>query len=456
MDGGKARDSCFYLLTRRPATKSNHGDDAAAPAIIIVPSLHLHLHLSACRCSACTRADSCRQHMCPPSPPPTSPTHPSPARHLAAPAAEARTRSCRRILLLTCRAVIIVAPVPPLRTRKAFYANASRSAVTVDDFPSTLPREPCIHYCRSQHIIDQTKRSYLPNLLPTHSRASVATMSNTSPNQKRNLKPTISAGAYSASPSQLTLGTDQLSNTLNQNPYQQYGYGHDPSAFTFQPQPQYRQHQIPQTIKTDYHPQQLHQQPQLHQLPSPVNSRKRRASELDPQPIPGSSNNNPLGAYGNPHVPFSAGPGGEVDLGLPSAQTMPSPLPKKGRTNTPWTPAEEQRLKTLRDAGSSWSEIAKTFPLRTEGSVKKHWYKVRVHSLRETYAYTIGSSTKQDMHYAEFAEDESAALMQAIKDYENNKWKVIGQKVGKPAKVRNPVFLSISRAVTWTWSLLWS
>jgi hypothetical protein len=78
-------------------------------------------------------------------------------------------------------------------------------------------------------------------------------------------------------------------------------------------------------------------------------------------------------------VPFSAGPGGEVDLGLPSAQTLPSPLPKKGRTNTPWTPAEEQRLKTLRDAGSSWSEIAKTFPLRTEGSVKKHWYKVRVH-----------------------------------------------------------------------------
>lgn len=25
--------------------------------------------------------------------------------------------------------------------------------------------------------------------------------------------------------------------------------------------------------------------------------------------------------------------------------------------------------------------------------------------------------------------------MSAIKDYENNKWKVIGQKVGKPAKV---------------------
>lgn len=63
------------------------------------------------------------------------------------------------------------------------------------------------------------------------------------------------------------------------------------------------------------------------------------------------------------------------------------------------------------------------------------------------------------MHYADFAEDEvckpmcithtlqesltypppppkqSAALLAAIKEYEASKWKVIGQKVGKPAKV---------------------
>ncbi|KAK1831465.1 hypothetical protein QBC39DRAFT_258817, partial [Podospora conica] len=90
------------------------------------------------------------------------------------------------------------------------------------------------------------------------------------------------------------------------------------------------------------------------------------------------------------------------------------PPAKRSRTNTPWTPAEEHRLKNLRDAGNSWAEIAKAFPSRTEGSVKKHWYK--------------------DMHYAEFAEDESQALLNAIKDYENNKWKFIGQKVGKPAK----------------------
>ena len=35
---------------------------------------------------------------------------------------------------------------------------------------------------------------------------------------------------------------------------------------------------------------------------------------------------------------------------------------------------------------------------------------------------------------------QSAALLQAIKDYENNKWKTIGARVGKPAKVR-PVVL---------------
>ncbi|CAL3962560.1 unnamed protein product [Diplocarpon coronariae] len=93
---------------------------------------------------------------------------------------------------------------------------------------------------------------------------------------------------------------------------------------------------------------------------------------------------------------------------------MAPPSAKKSRTNTPWTAAEEQRLKIMRDAGNSWAEIAKSFPSRTEGSVKKHWYK--------------------DMHYAEFAEDESQALLNAIKEYETNKWKEIGKKVGKPAK----------------------
>ncbi|KAF9690655.1 hypothetical protein EKO04_011514 [Ascochyta lentis] len=101
----------------------------------------------------------------------------------------------------------------------------------------------------------------------------------------------------------------------------------------------------------------------------------------------------------------SAATSGQADQADASAQ---EPKTKKSRTNTPWTPAEELRLKQMRDTGNSWSEIAKTFPQRTEGSVKKHWYK--------------------DMHYAEFAEDESAALLAAIKDYDANKWKAIGQK----------------------------
>ncbi|KAF2434803.1 hypothetical protein EJ08DRAFT_581511 [Tothia fuscella] len=142
---------------------------------------------------------------------------------------------------------------------------------------------------------------------------------------------------------------------------------------------------------------------------SPTNSRKRRASgqtgPVTPSPIAPAPPSAASASFAEP----SAGPATAIE----QQSTAPPPA-KKGRTNTPWSPAEELRLKQMRDAGKSWSEIAKSFPQRTEGSVKKHWYK--------------------DMHYAEFAEDESAALLAAIKDYESQKWKVIGQKVGKPAK----------------------
>ncbi|KAF8864788.1 putative Myb-like transcription factor-like protein [Acephala macrosclerotiorum] len=136
---------------------------------------------------------------------------------------------------------------------------------------------------------------------------------------------------------------------------------------------------------------------------SPPGARnKRRASGTGPSALTMSG---PSSAAGG------AGGGEEPSMNSPSTMGPPA---KKSRTNTPWTPAEEQRLKTMRDAGNSWADIAKTFPSRTEGSVKKHWYK--------------------DMHYAEFAEDESQALLNAIKEYETNKWKEIGKKVGKPAK----------------------
>ena len=135
-------------------------------------------------------------------------------------------------------------------------------------------------------------------------------------------------------------------------------------------------------------PLQLPQQQSL----SPLTSRKRRASELDETNLSAGSS---MSAYsmqqpgmmgaqpGSSAVHALAGPSHGMRLDSGFGAPMPelsSPVPKKGRTNTPWTPAEEQRLKQMRDAGNSWSEIAKTFPMRTEGSVKKHWYKVSVAS----------------------------------------------------------------------------
>ncbi|GAB1204715.1 hypothetical protein APSETT445_003378 [Aspergillus pseudonomiae] len=95
-----------------------------------------------------------------------------------------------------------------------------------------------------------------------------------------------------------------------------------------------------------------------------------------------------------------------------------APPKKKGRTNTPWTAEEEQRLKTMRDAGRSWSEIAKRF--------------------EEGLYYHTASDSMQSM-----------ALREAIKEYEASKWKVIGQKVGKPAKVRAPEILNRVQLLTW-------
>ena len=80
--------------------------------------------------------------------------------------------------------------------------------------------------------------------------------------------------------------------------------------------------------------------------------------------------------------------------------------------------------------------------------MKKHWYKVGL----QPKSLWHRAQCHQDMHYAEFAPDEvskslgsrispayrllqEVALREAIREYDANKWKVIGQKVGKPAKV---------------------
>lgn len=73
------------------------------------------------------------------------------------------------------------------------------------------------------------------------------------------------------------------------------------------------------------------------QVPASNNPRKRRSS-----PPQGSS------------ATMATAPGDDPVAAAPDATPR-----KKGRTNTPWTAEEEQRLKTMRDAGRSWSEIAK-------------------------------------------------------------------------------------------------
>ena len=49
--------------------------------------------------------------------------------------------------------------------------------------------------------------------------------------------------------------------------------------------------------------------------------------------------------------------GQQTESGNETATQVPAP--KKSRTNTPWGPAEEHKLRVMRDAGNSWGEIAK-------------------------------------------------------------------------------------------------
>ncbi|BAE60068.1 unnamed protein product [Aspergillus oryzae RIB40] len=118
-------------------------------------------------------------------------------------------------------------------------------------------------------------------------------------------------------------------------------------------------------------------------LPSPSKLQTSQGISIDQRAISSLSPPNPKKRRASPQISTATtmstsgttAAAGEAAL-EPGPGVPEAPPRKKGRTNTPWTAEEEQRLKTMRDAGRSWSEIAKTFPFRTEGSVKKHWYKV--------------------------------------------------------------------------------
>jgi hypothetical protein len=85
------------------------------------------------------------------------------------------------------------------------------------------------------------------------------------------------------------------------------------------------------------------------QPPSPAGARKRKSVNLK----------DPLDHMANASTTAGAAEHAEPPSVTEAEAPVLEPKAKKSRTNTPWTPAEEQRLKQMRDAGHSWSEIAK-------------------------------------------------------------------------------------------------
>lgn len=81
---------------------------------------------------------------------------------------------------------------------------------------------------------------------------------------------------------------------------------------------------------------------------------------------------------------------------------------------TTWTKSEEERLRVLVECGTKWQAITKEFPNRTAGAIKKHYY--------------------ADMKHTTWNPEEDTKLADAVREDEENKWKRIADKVGKPAK----------------------
>ena len=103
------------------------------------------------------------------------------------------------------------------------------------------------------------------------------------------------------------------------------------------------------------HHHQLQAQPQQQQQ---VNPRKRRS--------PPSANSAAAGISTIPGSAIVAPVMSDISGGV-----VDTPPKKKGRTNTPWTAEEEQRLKQMRDLGKSWSEIAKVRYATNRGKVSE-------------------------------------------------------------------------------------
>lgn len=79
-----------------------------------------------------------------------------------------------------------------------------------------------------------------------------------------------------------------------------------------------------------------------------------------------------------------------------------------------WTKEEEDKLRNLVKIGTKWPEITAQFPNRSAGAIKKHFY--------------------ADMKHTVWHEAEDNSLQQVYKEDEDQKWKRIGEKLGRPAR----------------------
>lgn len=101
----------------------------------------------------------------------------------------------------------------------------------------------------------------------------------------------------------------------------------------------------------------------------------------------------------------------------PGNASNSSPGTKRpGSTSRPlaWTKEEENKLRSLVEAGAKWPSITREFPNRSAGAIKKHFY--------------------ADMKHATWNEEDDSVLQQAMREDEMEKWKRIGERIGKTPK----------------------
>ena len=159
-----------------------------------------------------------------------------------------------------------------------------------------------------------------------------------------------------------------------QNPHFYPPYQISPQSYQISPQqthapPVYPQFHIPALPEPSPIPHaHTHQQPpppQQHQHPTPPQTSIQPLPKASPprkRKAPGTASMADLSTLSPTGMMDPSGAGGPGDSILSQGE-MGAPPPKKSRTNTPWSPAEEALLREKRDLGQTWGEIAKVSTL---------------------------------------------------------------------------------------------